>query len=352
VSNQSVSLEPFSIGKVQINPNLILAPMSGVTNTHFRRLIREENPGAVGLLVTEFISIEALTRDVAKAFERLSYEEVERPISIQIFGYDIDRMVEAAKRVEDAGADIVDINCGCPAPKVVKKGGGCELMRHPQHLAKMLSLVEKAVSIPLTLKIRSGWCSDSRNGLEIAKLAEDSGVQMLTIHGRTKADMYRGDCDWELIGQVAENLKIPVVGSGDVLCFESAKKALEVGVAGLMIGRGALQNPWIFQELTAAFSGTEYQRPSDLETVRVLKRYRDLLFEDLHERAVIGKMKQLTSQVTRRVRASAEVRRTLCSSKSMTEYSEMLDRWEDNLTAGVVHNGELNDSNTAMRTAA
>lgn len=325
--------------------------MSGITNTHFRRLVREENPGSVGLLVTEFISIEALTRDIAKAFERLRYEEVERPISIQIFGFDIDRMVDAAQRVEAAGADIVDINCGCPAPKVVRKGGGCELMRHPQHLAKMLSEVAKVVSIPLTLKIRAGWSNDCRNALEIAKLAEDSGVQMLTVHGRTKADMYRGECDWDLIGEVSKSLRIPVVGSGDVVSFESAQKALEVGVAGLMIGRGALENPWIFSELTAAFAGKEFEVPDDMETVRVLKRYRDLLSEDLSERAVIGKMKQLASQVTRRVRGSAQMRKVLCCSKNMTEFSDSLQRWEDTLS-GKQDSTDLVQPSADYRTAA
>jgi nifR3 family TIM-barrel protein len=257
----------------------------------------------------------------------LAYHEEERPISIQVFGYDIERMVESAKRVQDLGAEIIDINCGCPAPKVVKRGGGCELMRQPEHLGRMLSAVREAVSIPLTLKIRSGWDDENRNAMQIALMAQECGVDMLAVHGRTRTALYRGEADWSIVREIADALKIPVVGSGDVVDVESARAALQGGVAALMIGRGAMSNPWVCSEIQAGLEGRSYDRPSDLETVRVLKSYMELLREQMHDRAVIGRMKQFASQVTRRVSGSTEARRSLCLSKSVEEFERKLDTW-------------------------
>ncbi len=327
-SNQ-IKMKNFTIGKVPVNSPFVLAPMSGVTNSAFRKLIKQENQAAVGLMVTEFISIEGLTRENRQSLERMRFAELERPISIQIFGYDISRMVDSALMVQDAGADIIDINCGCPVPKVVRRGGGCELMRQSEHLAKILRATRKAVSIPLTLKIRSGWDNENRNGLEIAKMAESEGVDMLAMHGRTRTSLYRGDCDWKIIGEVAQNLSIPVIGSGDVVDYDSAKSAFNSGVTALMIGRGALTNPWIFKELHAAFTGEDYIRPPDTATVDILFTYRDLLSEVLPEKAVIGRLKQLASQATRRVHGSTRARRALCLSKTVDEFSETLLLWRE-----------------------
>ncbi len=289
-------MNSLTIGSVITKPNLILAPMSGVTNSSFRRLIREENGSSLGLVVTEFISIEALTRGQERSKLMMKFQEVERPISIQIFGYDIGRMVDAAKMVEQVGAEIVDINSGCPVPKVVRRGGGCELMRQPLHMASMLNEVAKAVKIPLTLKIRSGWNENSKNALEIAKIAEESGVKMLTIHGRTREQLYRGESDWDIISDVADQVKIPVVGSGDIVDGPSALKALNKNVSGIMIGRGALSNPWIFKDIEKFRQGIEVPKRSLSEVIRVLLRYKELLIEDVPERAVLGKLKQLISQ--------------------------------------------------------
>ncbi|MFN8389306.1 MAG: tRNA dihydrouridine synthase DusB [Bdellovibrionota bacterium] len=330
-------LAPLSIGSVAVQPNLVLAPMSGVTNIAFRRLIKELNPGAVGLVVTEFISIEGLTRANAQSLQMMRYTEGERPISIQIFGYEISRMVDAAKMVEDAGADIVDINCGCPVPKVVRKGGGCELMRQPDHLAKMLTAVKQAVKIPLTLKIRAGWDNANRNALSIGKMAEDCGVSMLAVHGRSRQDLYRGKADWTLVGEVARALKIPVIGSGDVVSFESAVRAFEQGVQGIMIGRAALSNPWVFSEiqsqLTANGSGAaQFQTPPASAVIDVLERYAELLLESMSTRAALGRMKQLSSQITRRIEGSAPMRRELCTSGSLETMRESLKRFREELS--------------------
>lgn len=322
------------IGAVAVDPALILAPMSGVTNSCFRRLIKELNPGSVGLVVTEFISVEGLTRQNAQSMRMMSFAECERPISVQIFGYDIDRMADAAKMAEDAGADIVDINSGCPVPKVVKKGGGCELMRQPEHLGRILRAVKRAIRVPLTLKIRAGWDEKNLNAPEIARMAQEEGVSMLAVHGRTRVQLYRGEADWQIIERIAEQLSIPVVGSGDIVSVESARLRQNSAVRGLMIGRAALSNPWVFSELQAGLCRGEFVRPGAVATVDILERYLALLLESVPEKSAVGRMKQLASQVTRRVRGSADVRQSLCYCRSANEFREVLQRWREQLELG------------------
>jgi phosphoglycolate phosphatase-like HAD superfamily hydrolase len=217
------SLPSFRVGALEVAPALVLAPMSGVTDMAFRRLVRECSPGAVGLVVSEFISIEGLTRRDLKSHKMLRYHRDERPIGIQIFGADIDRMTEAAAIVQETGADLVDINCGCPVPKVVKRGGGAELLRRIGHLERMLRVVRREMSVPLTLKIRTGWDADSINAVEVAQMAEAAGVALLTVHGRTRVQLYTGAADWERIAAVKASVGIPVVGSGDVVSVATAR---------------------------------------------------------------------------------------------------------------------------------
>lgn len=317
--------------EVLVSPSLILAPMSGVTNSYFRRLIRRENPGAVGLVVTEFVSIEGLTRDNLRSIEMMRFHEEERPISIQIFGHDIARMVDAAQRAQDAGAEVVDINSGCPVPRVVRRGGGCELMRQPEHLGSMLKAVRKVLSVPLTLKIRAGWDESSRNCVEIARIAEASGVSMLAVHGRTRSQQYRGLADWNIIREVSESVKIPVVGSGDVTDLASARERIAAGVSGLMIGRAALSNPWIFSEIRAGLAGESFPRPSDLKTVDLLEDYLELMLDGFPSKAIMGRMKQLISQVTRRVRGSSQVRLKLCRLNDVSALRQGLAEWRSEL---------------------
>ncbi len=328
------TVSPINIGNVQLKTNLVLAPMSGITNSCFRQLIKELNADAVGLMVTEFISIEALTRKNAQSLRMMSFTPEEEPISIQIFGHDLVRMADAAKMAEEAGAAILDINCGCPVPKVVRRGGGCELMRQTEHLKKILETVVAAVSIPVTLKIRSGWDENSKNAVEVAKMAEETGISMLTIHGRTRTQLYRGLSDWEIISEVARSVQIPVIGSGDIVDYESALSGLQRGVAGVMIGRQALVNPWIFSEIHAQSTGSRLISRDDREVIVVLRRYLELLIKELPAKAVMGRFKQLASQMTRRVRGSAAVRRMLCSLRTLEEVNEVLSQWDEYLCTG------------------
>lgn len=316
-------VKPYKIGSIDIKPGLVLSPMSGVTTRPFRRLIKELNPGAVGLVVSEFVSVEGMTRGSQRTLEMMRFSEEERPYCVQIFGYDVTRMTEAALMVQDIGADIVDINCGCPAPKVVKRGGGCELMRQPDHLKDIVRSVRKAVSIPLTIKIRAGWDEDSRNAFEIARMAEGEGVQALTIHGRTRAQLYRGIADWDLVEQVADVLSIPVLGSGDVVCKDTATARLRGKVAGLFIGRAAMWNPFIFSEI---LNNEDSRLKGNFDLMLdVLFRYIELLREDFQESSCGGKFKQLASQMCR----GALWRKPLLTMNKIGEHEEFLRRVRD-----------------------
>ena len=246
-------LHPLKIGTVTTRTNLVLAPMSGVTDCAFRNVVLACSGPAVGLVVSEFIAAEGLTRANERTLAMLRYKECERPVSIQIFGADVDRMVRSAKMVEDAGSDVVDVNCGCPAPKVVRRGGGAELMRQPERLAAIVAGIRAAVSIPVTVKIRAGWDDDSLNALDVARMVEGEGAAALAVHGRTRRQLYRGRADWELVGRIREELSIPVLGSGDVTRAEHALERLDGGLAdGVLVGRGAIDELLAMLESEAA----------------------------------------------------------------------------------------------------
>jgi nifR3 family TIM-barrel protein len=247
--------------------------------------------------VSEFVSVEGMTRGSKRTVEMMKFSDDERPYCIQIFGYDIERMRDAAKMVQDFGADIVDINCGCPAPKVVKRGGGAELMRQPDHLKEIIRAVKGAVSIPVTVKIRAGWDEASRNAVEVARMAEAEGVEGVAVHARTRSQLYRGEADWSLTQAVAQALKIPVMGSGDVVDCASADARLRGGIAGLFIGRAAMWNPFVFKEIASGES-VDLRRNQPL-MVDILLRYAELLVEDFQPSSCAGKLKQLASQMCR-----------------------------------------------------
>lgn len=290
-------IKSYKIRNISISPGLVLSPMSGVTTCAFRRLIKRANPGHVGLLVSEFISVEGMTRQAKRTLEMMRFKEEERPYCIQIFGYDIQRMRDAARMVEDAGVDIVDINCGCPAPKVVKRGGGCELMRQPDHLVKIVRAVKSAISIPLTLKMRSGWDEGAKNALDIAKNVVSEGVEALAIHGRTRTQLYRGLADWDIVRHIASEVPVPVLGSGDVIDRKSATERLAGDVQGLFIGRAAMFNPFVFSEIVTG-EPSRIRGNWDLQR-QLLEDYIELLLEEFTPVAAVGKIKQLTSQMCR-----------------------------------------------------
>src|SRR5256884_6639022 len=253
-------IKPFKIRDLEINPPLVLSPMAGVTDISFRRLLKQR--GGVGLSVSEFISVEGLTRNNPKSKRQMRFYENERPFAVQIFGGQPERMRMAAEMAEEVGADILDVNCGCPAPKVVKHGGGSGLLRDLPRLETILKEIKKAITIPLTIKIRAGYSDSTINAIETAQLAEACGVEHIALHGRTKEQGYRGSADWDLVREIDGVVSVPVSGSGDVVTPEQAlERFRETGCDGVLIGRGAMANPWIFRQIEETIQGREPVQP-------------------------------------------------------------------------------------------
>src|SRR5918999_738386 len=243
----------MKIGSIALAPPLGMAPMAGMTDTAFRRLVKRH--GGCGLVVTEMVSSEGLVRGIDRTLEYAEYTEEERPVSIQIFGGDPVKMADAAQIVESMGADIVDVNMGCPVPKIAKHNAGCSLMREPEHAAGVIAAMAKAVKIPVTVKMRAGWNDAERNAPELARRVQDAGAAAVTIHGRTAAQSYTGLADWDLVSSVAETLSIPVLGSGDCIEPEQVIDRLARGVSGVLVGRGVLRNPWILAQAADLAAG-------------------------------------------------------------------------------------------------
>jgi len=310
--------EPFKIRDITIDPPLILSPMAGVTDYTFRRLIKRR--GGVGLVVSEFISVEGLTRGNPKAKRQMRFDEEERPFAVQIFGGQPERMALGAEMAEEVGADILDVNCGCPAPKVVKNGGGSGLLREPARLETILKEIKKTITIPLTLKVRTGYTDSTINVVEVAKMAEQCGVEHIQVHGRTREQGYKGLANWDHIAAVKAAVSVPVSGNGDVTTIEyGLKKWRETGVNGILIGRGAMQNPWIFRQFEDVLAGREPYEPDLAEKKAVLLEFFSMCREEMPELPALGKMKQLAGQFTKGLVGGAQFRQTLYHSHSAEE---------------------------------
>src|SRR5688572_25953293 len=269
----------MKIGTVDLAPPLAMAPMAGMTDSAFRRLVKRH--GGCGLVVTEMVSSEGLVRGIDRTLEYAEYTEEERPVPMQILGGDPEKMAAAAQIVEGMGADIVDVNMGCPVPKIAKHNAGCSLMREPEHAASVVRAMARAVRIPVTVKMRAGWDADAINAPELARRMEDAGAAALAVHGRTAAQSYSGFSDWDLIARVAAQVNIPVFGSGD--CIEASQIVSRMNggpVAGVLVGRGALRNPWIFQQATDVAAGREPRAITHEDRAKFLLEYIDLLVSE------------------------------------------------------------------------
>lgn len=311
-------MKPFKIRDIEINPPLILSPMAGVTDYTFRRLIKRR--GGVGLVVSEFISVEGLTRHNPKSKRQMIFDNEERPFAVQIFGGQPERMAMGAEMAQEVGADILDVNCGCPAPKVVRNGGGSGLLRDLPRLETILKEIKKTITIPLTLKLRTGYSDSTINCVEVAKMAEQCGVEHIQVHGRTRDQGYKGLANWEIIKQVKEAVSIPVSGNGDITSIEyGIRKWREAGTDGILIGRGAMQNPWIFRQFADVLAGREPYQPGVEEKKSVLLEFFEMLREEMPELVALGKMKQLAGQFTKGMVGGAQFRQTLYHSHSAEE---------------------------------
>src|SRR6476620_8775341 len=265
----------MKIGAVELPSPLAIAPMAGMTDTAFRRLVKRH--GGCGLVVTEMVSAEGLVRGIDRTLEYAEFTEEERPISIQIFGGDPEKMAAAAQIVEGMGADIVDVNMGCPVPKIAKHNAGCSLMREPAHAASVIAAMAKAVRIPVTVKMRAGWNDDDRNAPALARMVQDAGAQAVAVHGRTAAQSYSGRADWDLVVRIAGDLAMPVCGSGDCVEPEQIVERVRSGVEGVLVGRGVLRNPWILAQATDLMNGRTPRTISLQERGRFLLEYIELL---------------------------------------------------------------------------
>jgi tRNA-dihydrouridine synthase B len=320
----------MKIGSVELPSPFAIAPMAGMTDTAFRRLVKRH--GGCGLVVTEMVSAEGLVRGIDRTLEYADYTEEERPISIQIFGGDPGKMAAAAQIVEGMGADIVDVNMGCPVPKIAKHNAGCSLMREPSHAATVIAAMTRAVKIPVTVKMRAGWNDDERNAPTLARMVQDAGASAIAVHGRTAAQSYSGAADWDLVARIAEDLTIPVFGSGDCLEPEQVIDRIRSGVEGVLVGRGVLRNPWILAQAMDLAAG----RPARIVTMEdrgnFLLEYIDLLMKErvdearemTHDRWVVNKVRALGSWFTKGLENGSHLRTGINSASSLDQLRRLV----------------------------
>ena len=315
---------------------LFLAPMAGVTNSVFRTICREKG---AGVLTTEFVSADGIMHKNARTREYVQFTEAERPMGVQLFGGDPDRLAEAAKQVIDwVHPDFIDINFGCPVNKVVCRHGGSSLLRDCPLLEKVaLAMVKACDPLPVTAKIRIGWDEKSINAVQTSRILEGSGIRRVAVHGRTKAQGYSGSADWEVISSVAASVSIPVIGNGDIIDAPTALRRRSSGVAGLMIGRAAMTNPWIFTEILAAFEGKEYHAPTLEERWSLVRRHcAEEVVTRGNERVGMQGMRSRLMAYTRGMPGARPLRSILSGISSLME----LDGVIEHHLAGI-HHGEV-----------
>ena len=335
----------MKIGSLSLESPFVVAPMAGMTDTAFRRLVKRH--GGCGLVVTEMVSSDGLVRGIDRTLEYTEYTEEERPVSIQIFGGDPEKMADAAQIVEGLGANIVDVNMGCPVPKIAKHNAGCSLMREPAHAASVIAAMTKHVKIPVTVKMRAGWNEQSVNAPELARRVADAGASAVAVHGRTASQSYSGQADWSLIDRVAASVNIPVLGSGDCIEPEDILARMMTGVSGVLVGRGVLRNPWILAQANDLAAGREARTVTLEDRGRFLLDYMDLLLsgEDSepsgfrhragrvepatgrHERWVINKLRALMSWYSKGLHNGGHLRTAINAASSIDEARQIIERF-------------------------
>lgn len=335
----------MKIANIDLPSPFAVAPMAGMTDTAFRRLVKRH--GGCGLVVTEMVSSEGLVRGIDRTLEYAEYTEEERPVSIQIFGGDPEKMAAAAQIVEGMGADVVDVNMGCPVPKIAKHNAGCSLMREPEHAAEVVGAMVKAVKIPVTVKMRAGWNEHEVNAPELAQRMEDVGAAAVAVHGRTAAQSYTGFADWDLVARIADAVRIPVFGSGDCIEPEQVIARMQAGVEGVLVGRGVLRNPWILAQAADIAAGRPPRTVTMADRGRFLLDYIELLLNERvhepagfrhsaereasdvratrHDRWVINKLRALNSWYTKGLDNGSHLRTAINSAESLDELRHVIE---------------------------
>ena len=320
------------IGNVEIKNQIVLAPMAGISNTSYRKIIKEMG---AGLIYAEMVSDKAISFGNEKTLDLLKMDESERPISQQVFGSDIDSFVTAAKRiVEEQHPDILDINMGCPVPKIaISSQAGSALLKDPQKIYEIVKAVVEAVDIPVTVKMRLGWDQDHINCIEVGKLVEKAGAKAIALHARTRSQGYSGKADWSYIKALKEAVNIPVIGNGDVLtCYDAKRMLDETGCDAVMIGRGVLGNPWLIRDCVNYLEdGTLPFEVTPKEKIEMLRRHFDMLVQDKSEKSAVLEIRTHALWYIKGLPGSATIKNQICSSKSKEEMFEILDNYLMNL---------------------
>ena len=320
----------WKIGNVEIKNRIVLAPMAGISNTSYRKIIKEMG---AGLIYAEMVSDKAIMYSNEKTFDLLKMSESERPIAQQIFGSDIESFVEAAKIIEEKmHPDIIDINMGCPVPKVaVRAQAGSALLKNPEKIYEIVKAVVNAVNVPVTVKIRSGWDEKSINAVEVAKVCEKAGASAIAIHGRTRSQGYSGKADWNIIKAVKESVAIPVIGNGDVTSAKLAREMLDyTGCDAVMIGRGVLGNPWLIKECVEFLeNGKIPEEVNFLEKVEMMKKHYQLLLEDKNEKLALLEIRSFIIWYLKGMPKSKEIKNQICQSKTSEEMFNIIEQYKE-----------------------
>ena len=313
------------IGNIELDTPVALAPMAGISDLPYRVICRKFG---CGLTVSEMVSAKGLLYKNEKTFAMLQIDEVERPTAIQLFGSVPEELAEAARIVEAQGADIIDFNMGCPVPKVVNNGEGSALMKTPELAGKILEAMVRAVRIPVTVKLRAGWDEEHRNAVEIAKIAEASGVAAVAVHGRTRNQFYMGKADWEIIRRVKAAVRIPVFGNGDIFAMEDGLRMFkETNCDGVMLARGAYGNPWLFTQLRAALEGKDIPVVTDEEKLRQIILHATALVDFKGEKVAIREMRSHASAYIKGLPRASEYREKFHKLETLREMADLVNSY-------------------------
>lgn len=318
----------FQIKDIKLKNNVVLAPMAGICNHAYRTIIKDMG---CGLIYAEMVSDKAISYGSKKTIDMLYMEDNERPIAQQIFGSDKESFVKAAKYIEDnMHPDIIDINMGCPVPKVaVRAQAGSALLKNPEKVYEIVKSVVETVSVPVTVKIRSGWDANSINAVEIAKIIEKAGASAITVHPRTRSQGYSGIADWNIIKEVKENVSIPVIGNGDIKsCYDAKRMLDETGCDAVMIGRGVLGNPWLIKECVDYLEkGIEPTKVTDLEKLKMILHHLDLLKSLKNEKVAVLEMRSHTAWYLKGIKNTSELKQNIFKVKTIDEFKKLIEEF-------------------------